>query len=95
MIDMPTPYNTPGWLHVAAAASRTWSRNFFGTVSEKSGKLLRFETPLDRHLREVCAPMARQGVDMWVQRWYCPACGGRRPDGHLEGCEVVKQLGRV
>lgn len=39
--------------------------------------------------------MARQGVDMWVQRWYCPACGGRRPDGHLEGCEVVKQLGRV
>ena len=38
---------------------------------------------------------ARQGVDMWIHRWYCPACGGRRPDGHLDGCEVVKQLGKV
>ena len=46
----------------------------------------------DQVLGQVCKVMAAQGMQVWRERYICPACGGNRPE-HREGCEVVKQLG--
>ena len=78
---MPTPYNTPGWLHLASRAMGDRAlRKYLGIH--------------DNYLDYWCKDMAAQAVQIWRLRWICPACNRMRPD-HAEGCEVVKQLGRI
>jgi Zn finger protein HypA/HybF involved in hydrogenase expression len=72
--------NSPGWLHTAARAM--------------GDKALRRHLAItdDQVLGVWCKGMAAQAMQVWRERYICPACGGHRPE-HREGCEVVKQLG--
>jgi hypothetical protein len=88
---MTCPYlSTPRLLPPVAPQWVKLENGYIGLVQPSHARERR-----QKALDAMFKAMARQGVGLWLMRWICPACGGLRPNEHRDGCEVVRQLGKV